>query len=1019
MQTTHRIFISATSADLASYRQVIRDVLLTNGILPVEQTGFPPDFRSVESMLEGKIRDCDAVVCLVGFVFGAEPADHPADQPRRSFTQMEFDIARRLGKPVYQFLATEDCAFDSRPDEGAEREALQRAHRGAIESGSQLWERFSGHEQLRQRIAHIQFGTPVPGQVRPRNLPYPSLGKLFKGREVFLRTIRDHILAHAGTGNGSSATGISQRQALCGLGGVGKTRLAVEYGWRYNDEYSAVLFVVADSPENLRRNLAQLTGPLVLNLQEQNREEEEMKMAAAIRWLEEHPGWFLILDNVDNRPAAQAVEDLLARIPDGHVLITSRLGDWSKDVEPLELDVLSSEDAKCFLLERTQERRRMLPGDDSDAAVLGRELDGLALALEQAGAFIERQRCSLADYLKRWKAGESRVRQWFDPRLMHYPRSVAITYDTTMREVGPSAVALFRLLSWFAADPLPQGVLETATATEILTKLIQGPDAGDSQVYPEDAFAELAAFSMVKRTDVDGIPCFSQHRLVQELTQKNIPADNRKRINLAAVSMLMAFAPKDAYRPEVWKDWRSLIAHAEALWQSVKSFDRQDWNTSLMDALALYYLGQGRYDEAIPIQGDVLKLKEQRIGVTHPDTLLAKNDLALLLNCSGEKTEAQRLYREALAGWESIGVVEEEKGFTEALHNLGSSLMATGQLDEAEEKLRRALAIFERKSGEFHWRTLMTEFSLAQALLEKGEIDTAVSLVEQNIEKKAGHLEGGENHPDTLDSIQFLAELKMAQGEWSEAESLAKRAVAGREKSLGKDDRQTLHSLAILIAIYQETNQDVLAAGLQGQLIDSLLRSGNPDTLRNLNNQSHELRKQGFFEQVESIDRRVSATSARSLGDSHPLTIHRRNNLVLTLIMLGKLEEARRILEANWHLNAPPVRLAQDRPHANITPRIAFLRHVIALLESQPDTPFLGQLKTLLTGPELPVLSDIAVPWDVAYFIEFLNSKIEIQESKFLTALVAALNDRNQLSALDLFSEWRGQPPVPLDSPWP
>ena len=99
--------------------------------------------------------------------------------------------------------------------------------------------------------------------------------------------------------------------------------------------------------------------------------------------------------------------------------------------------------------------------------------------------------------------------------------------------------------------------------------------------------------------------------------------------------------------------------------------------------------------------------------------------------------------------------------------------------------------------------------------------------------------------------------------------------------------------------------------------------------------------------------------------------------------MLGKLEEARQILAANWRLNAPP--------HANTTPRIAFLRHLIALLESQPDTPFPGQLKTLLTGPELPVASDVAVPWDIAYFIEFLKPKLGEHPAEFLTALVVAL----------------------------
>ena len=142
----------------------------------------------------------------------------------------------------------------------------------------------------------------------------------------------------------------------------------------------------------------------------------------------------------------------------------------------------------------------------------------------------------------------------------------------------------------------------------------------------------------------------------------------------------------------------------------------------------------------------------------------------------------------------------------------------------------------------------------------------------------------------------------------------------------------------------------------------------------------------------------------------HASTIHRRNNLVLTLIMLGKLEEARQILAANWRLNAPP--------HANTTPRIAFLRHLIALLESQPDTPFLGQLKTLFTGPELPVASDVAVPWDIAYFIEFLKPKLGEPPAEFLIALVAAMNDLTKLPDLEQFPEWKDQPPVTIDAPW-
>jgi hypothetical protein len=118
--------------------------------------------------------------------------------------------------------------------------------------------------------------------------------------------------------------------------------------------------------------------------------------------------------------------------------------------------------------------------------------------------------------------------------------------------------------------------------------------------------------------------------------------------------------------------------------------------------------------------------------------------------------------------------------------------------------------------------------------------------------------------------------------------------------------------------------------------------------------------------------------------------------------------EARELLRENWQLGA--------EAFANTTPRIPFLCHVIALLESRPHTPFLGQLKALITEPELPVTPGVAVPWDIAHFIEQLGPRLPEGTIEFLTAL----NDRaNNLPALDHFEEWRNEPTIALDAPWP
>lgn len=273
---------------------------------------------------------------------------------------------------------------------------------------------------------------------KPNNLPFLSLGALFKGRDGFLTDLRQRLAKPDG-----KAAAIVARQALYGLGGVGKSRAAIEYAWRYADDYSALLFVRAPSPSDLdgnpaspkvessgglRANLAALTGVLRIETEEKA---VDRQVELVLRWLEEHHGWLLILDNVDTPESAQEAEALLARLRGGHVLITSRRADWSPSVEPLELHTLAEKDAVAFLAERTQTKRKKAPRDEADAAAIARELGGLALALEQAGAYIDKLRLSFAEYRVRWEASRSEVLSWYDPQVMQYPESVARTWQTT------------------------------------------------------------------------------------------------------------------------------------------------------------------------------------------------------------------------------------------------------------------------------------------------------------------------------------------------------------------------------------------------------------------------------------------------------------------------------------------------------------------------------------------------------------------------------------------------------------
>jgi len=146
-------------------------------------------------------------------------------------------------------------------------------------------------------------------------------------------------------------------------------------------------------------------------------------------------------------------------------------------------------------------------------------------------------------------------------------------------------------------------------------------------------------------------------------------------------------------------------------------------------------------------------------------------------------------------------------------------------------------------------------------------------------------------------------------------------------------------------------------------------------------------------------------------GCAPPKLPHRLNNLTLVLLLQDKLTDADAINHEAWSLT---------RSRSDITTaRILFMRLVLCVRQSVSPAPYLGQLNTLLTGPALTAKGNVATQWDIAKPLEFLGEKLTSDHLDLLTALVAALNDRANLPALDAFSEWRNQPPVPLATPWP
>jgi tetratricopeptide (TPR) repeat protein len=156
---TTRVFISATSKDLGTVRELVEEALLTMDCMPIEQTNFPPDYRSVREMIEEKVAGCEAVIQIVGIRYGAEPdpSTLPEGAARRSYTQMEADIARKLEKKLYLFVCPEDFPYDQATAESEELQGLQRAYRAEIAKGEILRTEVKDREELGRKVRELQF----------------------------------------------------------------------------------------------------------------------------------------------------------------------------------------------------------------------------------------------------------------------------------------------------------------------------------------------------------------------------------------------------------------------------------------------------------------------------------------------------------------------------------------------------------------------------------------------------------------------------------------------------------------------------------------------------------------------------------------------------------------------------------------------------------------------------------------------------------------------------------------------
>ena len=772
-----KVYVSSTAADLKRERRAVMDWLVAAGHQPVHS--YLPNSDTVRDSCLEDVDGCDLYVLIVGHRYGFRP---PQDNPEAlSITHLEFRRAGQSGIPRVALLRTSipdvglsdladpqrlalvsgfraEVAREVRPAEFSDREGLIRG----LSTGVQA--------ELAKLDSRPPAGRAAGGRAAGPVLRLAPRPALLAGRE--------DLLAELGARLARSVATSPPVVALSGLGGAGKTSVAVEYAHRHLAEVGLAWQFAAEDPAVLKAGFGELAAQLGVRDLADTRD----PVASVHGALAAYPrGWLLVFDNAAD-PAS--VTGFVPPAGRGRVLITSRDPFWPPG-QALEVPVLDPDVAAEFLVNRT--------GDPAVRAAreLAVELGGLPLALEQAAAYAQATGATLAGYLASFRRRRPDLLARGEPA--GYDKTVATTWSLAFEQLqssAPDAVGLLRLLAFCAPEAIPLRLLlqprpdlaklVAPAVAPVLTPLLE------DELAAGDAIAVLRRYSLVTPAEGGSV---SVHRLVQAVTADQMPSGLREVWRAAAAALIEAAIPANAALPEAWLISGALLPHAQAALA----------DDSIGMARMANYLGfSGSYAAARDLQRKVVKARERRLGPEHSQTLDARGDLAYWTGEAGDAAGARDQFAALLPVSERVLGAEQQ----DTLAVRGLIARWTGEAGDAaaaRDGYAALLPVLERVLGAEHPDTLTARANVARWTGEAGDLVTARDLFAKLLPVRERAL--GAEHPDTLIARHQLAHLTGQAGNLAAARDQLAELLPVRERALGAEHPDTLttwHELAHL-----------------------------------------------------------------------------------------------------------------------------------------------------------------------------------------------------------------------------
>ncbi|KIM94424.1 hypothetical protein OIDMADRAFT_60751 [Oidiodendron maius Zn] len=804
--------------------------------------------------------------------------------------------------------------------------------------------RDSAFRRLREEIDKASKGIQYEDFSVPFGLSDASDIYHFVAREKELEEMHKEL-----HGDGSRRTVV-----LHGLGGIGKTQLAIAYMKRYKNSYSAIFWLNIKDEDSLKQSFAKSAKQILqehplasrLSSVDVNGLNEVTDAVKAWLSLPNNIRWLMIYDNYDNPKfpgstdsTAVNIRDFLPESYQGSVIITTRSSQVQIDrlIPVRKLENINDSIEILLHISRREGLR-----DNPDAIRLAEELDGLPLALATAGAYLYQVAISLPDYLRLYKVSWAEL-QKSSPRLTSYEdRTLYSTWQLSfdnVRQQNSLSAKLLRLWAYFDNQDLWFELLRHRSFKQPkwIRQLVKNELSFHSvmRVLCDHGLVE-ADISSQELIESRG---YSIHGCVHSWTIHILNQEWNFEFAKVAVKLVGAHVPEqEAVRP--WLTQRRLLQHAARcsyiVFNDLVTDDDMDWayhNLGLLyrdqgklaeaeemykralqgrekafgpehiltldtvNCLGILYLDQDKLADAEEMLLRALEGNEKTLGTEHWSTLITVHCFGRLYNDQGKLTKAEEMYQRALQGREKVLGPKNISTLT-TVNNLGTLYAHQGKLAKAEEMYQRALQGFETALGPEHKWTLTAVDCLGSLYIDQGKLTEAEEILQRALQGNEKTL--GPEHTSTLNTVHNLGNLFVDQGKLTKAEEMLQRALQEREKTLGSERKSTLDTVNSLGFLYKDQGKLAKAEEMYRRVLQGREKALGPEHISTLNAVSNLgvfYRHQGKLAKAEEMYQQVLQGREKTLGSEHTSTLNTVHNLGTLYVEQGKLTKAEGMLQ--------------------------------------------------------------------------------------------------------------------------